>query len=89
MLYNLVICFGAIFINVMNGAGILIVQTITSIVSPFIFILSFFLLYEIGFDTISIPIAGILSSINGLVFAPVQCYLLYFKNKKTDSILFK
>lgn len=89
MLYNLIICYGAIFINVLNGAGILKVQTITSIISPVVFIVTFFILYKLGFDAISVPIAGILSSINGFIFAPLQCYLIFYKNKQGNSLLFK
>lgn len=89
MLYNIVICYGAIYINVLNGAGVLKVQTITSIFAPIIFLVSFFLLYKCGVGVISIPIAGILSSFNGLVFAPLQCYLIFIKGRKGNGVLYK
>lgn len=89
MLYNLAICFGSIYINVLNGAGVLKVQTLTSIVSPIIFLFSFFVLFNMGIGVISVPIAGILSSINGLFFAPIQCYLLYIKRVTKKGLLFE
>ena len=89
MMYNIVICFGAIYINVLNGAGILKVQTISSIFSPIVFILTFIVLNKMGFSVIAVPIAGILSSFNGLFFAPIQCYSIFFRNKRDSRFLFK
>jgi len=89
MLCNMVIWYGAIYINVLNGAGVLKVQTVSSVISPIVFLLSFFILKEIGIGIIAIPIACILSSFNGLLFAPIQCRLIFFKMTKKNNIFFK
>lgn len=88
MAYNIVICFGAIYINILNGSGVLMVQTFSSIFAPILFLGAFFIMYSYGVGVISIPLAGIISSINGLLFAPIQCYMIFVKNKKKGSSFF-
>lgn len=85
MMYNIVICFGSIYIHVLNGAGVLKVQTLCSIISPIVFLLTFLILNEMGFSVIAIPIAGIVSSFNGMFFAPIQCYSMFFRAKDNVS----
>ena len=89
MLCNMVFWFGSICINVLNGAGVLKIQTISSVISPVAFLVSFFILKELGVGIISIPMACILSNFNGLLFAPIQCRLIFFKMINKDNILFK
>lgn len=76
MVFNLSMMYGAIFVNVLNGAGILKVQTITSLVSPFVFLGACYLFIKLGWGVKSVLIASVISNFNGLLFAPVQCFRL-------------
>ncbi|MBQ7622319.1 MAG: hypothetical protein IJS66_01085 [Bacteroidales bacterium] len=73
MLFNLAMMYGSIFVNVLNGAGILKVQTIASLVSPLVFLGTCFLLIGWGWGVKSVLIASIVANFNGLLLAPVQC----------------
>ena len=79
MIFNLVMMYGSIFVNVLNGAGILRVQAIACMVSPFVFLGLCFLFIRMGWGVKSILIASILANFNGLLFAPVQCWNLLRK----------
>lgn len=79
MVFNLAMMFGSIFVNVLNGAGILRVQAIACIISPFVFLGFCFLFIRMGWGVKSILIASILANFNGLLFAPVQCWNLLRK----------
>ena len=74
MVFNLAMMFGSIFVNVLNGAGVLKVQTIACVFSPFLFIGLCMFLIRCGFGVKSILIASIVANFNGLILAPVQCY---------------
>ncbi len=76
MVFNLSMMYGAIFVNVLNGAGILKVQTIASLVSPFVFLGACYLFIKLGWGVKSVLIASVISNFNGLLFAPVQCFRL-------------
>jgi len=65
--------FGTIFVNVLNGAGILKVQTIASMISPLLFLVLCFLFMRMGWGVKSILVASVIANFNGLVLAPVQC----------------
>lgn len=78
MIYNIVFMFGSIFVNILNGASILRVQTISSLISPIVFIGASMLLIQLGFGVISIIIAAIVSNFYGLVLAPLQ-YIKFIK----------
>lgn len=76
MVFNLSMMYGAIFVNVLNGAGILKVQTIASLVSPFVFLGACYLFIKLGWGVKSVLIASVISNFNGLLLAPVQCFRL-------------
>lgn len=73
MIFNVVMMFGSIFVNVLNGAGILRVQVLACIISPLVFIALFVLFKNMGWGVKSIIIASIIANFNGLILAPVQC----------------
>lgn len=73
MVFNLAMMFGSIFVNVLNGAGILKVQAIASTVSPFVFLGCCFLFIHLGWGVKSVLIASVISNFNGLLLAPIQC----------------
>lgn len=74
LIYNMVMMYGGIFVAVVNGSGQLKIQTYASIMSPFVFIGTFFLFSRVlNIGIISIIIAAIVSNFNGLVLAPIQC----------------
>ena len=80
-LYNAVIMFGQIFVFVVNGSGQLNIQTISSFISPFVFIGSFYLFYSMGLGIHAILISSIIANFNGFLLAPIQSYnLLYRKS---------
>lgn len=72
MLYNLAFMFGTVFVNILNGASILKVQAISSILSPFVFIGASMLLINHGYGVTSILIASVIANFNGLILAPIQ-----------------
>lgn len=78
MLYNLVFMFGNIFVSILNGASILKVQTIASVISPFVFLGLSLLLIRMDMGVKSILIASIAANFNGLILAPVQ-YLKFIR----------
>ena len=80
MSYNIVVMFSSIFVNILNGAGILKVQTISSLISPTVFLGVAYLLYIMGMGVPSILIAGIIANFNGFLLAPIQCVKL-LRNK--------
>lgn len=82
MAFNLVMMFGSIFVNVLNGAGILKVQTIASLISPLLFLGLCFLFIRSGWGVEAILIASVISNFNGLLLAPVQCVLLFKRGEK-------
>ena len=74
LIYNLAMMFGSIFVMIINGSGQLKLQSYASIVSPFVFIFTFFMCNNIFcYGVISVLIAAIISNFNGLVLAPIQC----------------
>jgi len=73
MIFNMAMMFGTIFVNVLNGAGILKVQTIASMISPLLFLVLCFLFMRMGWGVKSILVASVIANFNGLVLAPVQC----------------
>ena len=82
MLYNLVYMFGTIFVDVLNGAGELKVQTIASLFSPLVFLSLTHLLIRRGLGVPAILVASIVSNFNGYLLAPLQ-YRHLLKKKAT------
>lgn len=77
MINQLVRMSGSLFVQILNGAGILKVQTILSLITPFIFFGSFFLFRYLGFGVESVVIASIIANFNNYIVAPIQ-YKHYF-----------
>ena len=75
LLYNIVFMYGTVYVNFLNGAGILKTQTIASCMSPFVFFGITFLMMHWGFGIESILIGSILANFNGYLLAPVQTRL--------------
>ena len=73
LLYNYAMMFGTIFVSIVNGSGKLNIQVYASIISPIVFLATFFLCHYLGIGIISVLIAAIVSNFNGLVLAPIQC----------------
>lgn len=74
--YNLVMMFGGIFVNLINGSGKLKVQTIASCISPIVFISSCYMLMHFGLGIESILISSIIANFNGLILAPIQSHFI-------------
>ena len=90
LLYNLCYMFASIFVNILNGLGELKIQTITSIISPFVFLFVTWLLINKGVGVYAIIIGSIVANFNGYLLAPIQCskYLMdkTIKNKVIKKI---
>jgi O-antigen/teichoic acid export membrane protein len=85
MLYNLVYMFGTIFVDVLNGAGELKVQTIASLFSPLVFLSLTHLLIRRGLGVPAILVASIVSNFNGYLLAPLQYRHLLKKKQLVDE----
>lgn len=85
MLYNLSFMFGSIFVAVLNGASILKVQTIASILSPIVFLGCSMLLLHYNFGAKSILIATVIANFNGLIIAPIQYIHFIRRNNLKDD----
>lgn len=70
--YIMVLTFGSIYVNILNGAGELKIQTIACMISPFVFIGTTYLLIYLGCDSSSIIIGSIIANFNGVILAPIQ-----------------
>lgn len=71
------------FVVFLNGGGHLKLQFIFCCLVPFVFIfLSFIFIKVLKMDVYCIPIIIVLSNIYGILISPIQCYLVFFKNKK-------
>lgn len=81
MMFNLVTMFGSIFVNVLNGAGILKTQTIVCCISPLVFLGVTYFLINAGFGVYSIMIGSIVANFNGVIIAPIQVSQLFRKHK--------
>lgn len=79
MVFNLVLMFGSVYVHVLNGAGILKLQTIACVISPFVFLGFCFLFIRSGWGVHSIVVASVIANFNGLILAPVQCLHLLRK----------
>lgn len=75
--------FGNIFVNFLNGISALRLQFWGSIFSPILYIGVALLLinhFEVGVH--SLFIASLVANFNGFIVAPIQYYLIVYKNKK-------
>lgn len=74
LLYNFTTMFSNMFVLIVNGSGQLKIQMYACLISPFVFILTFYLCSQVlTIGIISILIAAIVSNFNGLILAPIQC----------------
>lgn len=72
-IYNMVLMFGSIYVQILNGLGQLNVQTIASCISPFVFLGVTWLLINNGVGVYAIIIGSVLANFNGYLLAPIQC----------------
>lgn len=79
MLFNMVTMFGSVFVNILNGAGVLKTQTIVCCISPLIFLGTTYALIYSGYGVYSIIIGSIVANINGFIIAPIQVIKLFRK----------
>lgn len=74
--------FSGIFISVLNGFGAIKIQYYLCWITPFIFVITFYLLvYYTNIGIVSILIAMLFSNFNGLIVAPIQ-YFQIMKGKR-------
>lgn len=79
MIFHITMMFGMVYVNVLNGLGLLNVQTIACLCSPVLFLALCTLLRRYGMGVESIIIASVAANFNGLILAPIQ-YHLYVKS---------
>ena len=80
LLYNIFIMFGGIFIAVVNGSGKLKIQMYACLISPFVYLFTFYVCSSImHLGIYSVIIAAIVANFNGLILAPMQCHKLLRK----------
>lgn len=85
MIYYMVLMFGSIPVQILNGLGKLNVQTIACCISPIVFLLLFKLLVNSGIGVYSILIASVVANFNGYLLGPIQCSRLLKKKIKGIS----
>lgn len=72
-IYTMILIFGSLYVQILNGLGELRIQVLACVISPFVFLgVSFFCL-EIGVGAHSIVIGSIIANFNGYLLAPIQC----------------
>lgn len=74
MIYFLVLMFGGIYVSILNGVGLLRVQTIASLISPVVFLVVCYALIQYGYAVYSVLVAAVASNFNAYLLAPVQFY---------------
>ena len=71
----------SIYVNVLCGAGCLKLQLYFCIASPVVFVvLCLFFIKIIHLGVWCILLANLLSNVYGVFIAPLQCYLIFYKN---------
>ena len=71
------------YVYFLNGISALRIQFLACIISPFLYIAASLLLikyYHMGVEALFI--ASVIANINGIVLAPIQYYMIIYKNKK-------
>jgi len=75
--------FGAKYVQFLNGISALRIQFITSLISPFLYLIVVIgLIKFFKMSVYSIFIASVIANFNGLVLAPLQYYMVIIKNKR-------
>ena len=71
-----------IYVHALCGAGILKMQMFFCIVSPIVFIaLCLFFIKVLHWGVWCILLANLLANVYGVIIAPLQCYLVFFRKK--------
>lgn len=79
-IYTIVSLYSAIYVNILNGMGILNIQFFLSLISPVLYLgVVYILIDRFGMGTHALFIALLLSNLNGYV-APIQYYRIMKKN---------
>lgn len=75
--------FASIFVNFLNGINALRIQFWASMLSPLVYIaVALLLINYYGVGVHALFIASLVANFNGIVIAPLQYYLIVFKNKR-------
>ncbi len=73
--YAILLSYGSIFVMFINGIGKITVQTITSFISPLVFLaLSYIFVRVLDFGMSGIVVAIIIANFYGPIIAPIQYY---------------
>ena len=81
--YVMCTIIGQIFCMFVNGIGALRIQFCTSLVSPFVFVGTTYVLARYcGLGMESVLIGSIVANFNGLILAPMQYYNVLYRQKK-------
>ena len=71
-----------VYVNALCGAGYLKLQMFFCVLSPILFIaLCVLFIKYMGLGVWSILLSNLLANVYGVIVAPIQCYLVFFKNK--------
>jgi len=74
-IYNVIAMIGGIYVNILNGMGVLNTQMLVCVVSPFLYlVLCYLMIAHTQLGIVGIVIASILSNFNAWLIAPVQVY---------------
>jgi len=84
LIYNIVLMFGSIYVQILNGLGRLNLQTIACCVSPLVFLGVTWVLVDRGVGVYAILIASVIANFNGFILAPIQCYSFLSKAIRTN-----
>lgn len=71
-IYTMVMMFGSIYVNILNGAGELKIQTIACVISPLVFLAVTYILIYFGYGAYSIIVGSVVANFNGFILAPIQ-----------------
>lgn len=72
-----------VFVSFVNGIGALKIQFFTSLISPIVFIAATLIMANVfGMGMECVLIASILANFNGIILAPLQYWLVIYRNKK-------
>lgn len=74
--------FGAIYVNLLNGIGVVKIQYYASLVTPFLFIgLCWLMIDRWHWGVYSLFIAFVVSNVNGVILAPLQYHKIFRQGK--------
>ena len=82
-LYFNVVIFSSKYVSFLNGISALRIQFLSSVISPFVYILVALILikfYKMGVN--SLFVAAIIANFNGFLLAPLQYHQVVYKKKK-------